>query len=211
MNCGEVAANRSTAALVNGVSGMRTPARDSRRVIVAITELLSACLMPSLSQQMAGMIAYSDAFAARQTASTMAALPVAGRGPFYRRLHRMPYGGAPFGTCATQRFPMTSSTDGVAGSKAATGWGAKVDRRTNRHNAGWVDLTVAHIVVALDVHKIHRRGDAGPLVELARIGPKVGIIDQSPDVTFEVAIIDGIETDKRGEEPPIGFGRLLSD
>src|SRR5215469_7848033 len=47
MNCGEVASNRSTAALANGVSGMRTPASDSRRVIVTITELLIACLMPS--------------------------------------------------------------------------------------------------------------------------------------------------------------------
>ena len=45
MNCGEVAFNRSTAALTNGVSGMRTPASDSRRVIAAMTELLIACLM----------------------------------------------------------------------------------------------------------------------------------------------------------------------
>src|SRR6516165_7477055 len=49
MNCAEVASNRSTAALANGVSGMRTPASDPRRVIVAITELLIASLMPSLA------------------------------------------------------------------------------------------------------------------------------------------------------------------
>src|SRR6516164_9665452 len=47
MNCGEVTSNRSTAALANGVSGMRTPASDFRRVIVAITELLIVFLMPS--------------------------------------------------------------------------------------------------------------------------------------------------------------------
>src|SRR5215475_1360970 len=47
MNCGEVASNRSAAALANRVSGMRTPANDSRRVIVTITELVIACLMPS--------------------------------------------------------------------------------------------------------------------------------------------------------------------
>jgi hypothetical protein len=35
---------KAVAALANGVSGMRTPASDSRRVIVAITELLIACL-----------------------------------------------------------------------------------------------------------------------------------------------------------------------
>src|SRR6516164_2466036 len=46
MNCGEVASNKSTAALASGVSGMRTPANDPRRVIVAITEnslLLASC------------------------------------------------------------------------------------------------------------------------------------------------------------------------
>src|SRR5215469_70931 len=48
MNCGEVASNRSVAALANGVSGMRTPASDSRRAIVAITGLLIGCLMPNL-------------------------------------------------------------------------------------------------------------------------------------------------------------------
>src|SRR5215469_1892613 len=59
MNCGEVVSNRSTAALANGLSGMRTPDTDSRRVTVAITELLIACLMPSLFAQFILLCLYS--------------------------------------------------------------------------------------------------------------------------------------------------------
>jgi len=47
----EVASNRSTAALANGVSGIRTPASDSRRVIVAITELLLLAYATSVPQK----------------------------------------------------------------------------------------------------------------------------------------------------------------
>ena len=41
---------------------------------------------------------------------------------------------------------------GMSCPDGATGWGFKVDIRTNRHNAGWINVPMAHVVVPSDVH-----------------------------------------------------------
>jgi hypothetical protein len=52
----------------------------------------------------------------------------------------------------------------------------------------------------LDVEKIDRRGDAGLLVQLARVRPQVGIVDQAPEIALEMADVDRIEADQRREQ-----------
>src|SRR5262249_7597542 len=94
--------------------------------------------------------------------------------------------------------------------EGATGWRVEVDNWTNGHNSRWINVPMAHVVMPLDVHQVHGRGDARPVVELARIGPKIGVIDQSTDVTLEVPRITRIEANERGKEPPVGFRGLLS-
>ena len=49
-------------------------------------------------------------------------------------------------------------------------------------------------------------GDPRQLIELARIGPEVGIVDQPPEVAFEVADVDRIEADERREQAHVGLG-----
>jgi hypothetical protein len=51
---------------------------------------------------------------------------------------------------------------------------------------------VALIIVPLDVGKIDGRGDAGVLVKLAGVIPEVGIVDEPPQIAFEVPGIDRV-------------------
>jgi hypothetical protein len=80
------------------------------------------------------------------------------------------------------------------------------DLRTERDDAARVHGHHAAVVVLLDVEEVDRLGDAGVLIELARVGPQVRVVDQAPEVALEVADVDRIEPDQRGEQTPIGFG-----
>jgi hypothetical protein len=55
---------------------------------------------------------------------------------------------------------------------------------------------VAAVVVVLDVVEVDRRRDARNLVQLARIGPKLRVVDKAPLVAFDVADIDRLDPDK---------------
>ncbi len=70
---------------------------------------------------------------------------------------------------------------------------------------------VAVVIVPDDVVEMDRFGDAGPLIQIARIGPEVGIVDQSATVALEVQVIDGIEPHQRREKPPVGFCRPVAE
>jgi hypothetical protein len=81
----------------------------------------------------------------------------------------------------------------------------------DRHDAGRVHLAVTRIIVGLDVIQVHRLGDARHLIQLAHIVRQVGIVFDAADVAFEVAVINGIEADERGEQAPVGFGQCRAD
>ncbi len=53
----------------------------------------------------------------------------------------------------------------------------------------------------LDVREIHGAADPRHLVKLAGVIPEIGVIDETPEVALEVAVIDGIEPDQRREQP----------
>ena len=66
----------------------------------------------------------------------------------------------------------------------------EIQHRPDRHDPGRVDALVAHVIVPLDVAEIDRRRDARQLVDIARVGPQVLVIDDPPDVALEVPVID---------------------
>jgi hypothetical protein len=55
---------------------------------------------------------------------------------------------------------------------------------------------MAVIVVALDVIKMHRLGDPGPLVEFQHVVIQVGVIGQRLQVALEVAEVDRLKPDQ---------------
>ncbi len=72
-----------------------------------------------------------------------------------------------------------------------------------------VDLPVAGVVVALDMGKVHRFGDARPLVQLAQPVRQVRIVLDSAQVALEMAEVHRIEAHGRGEQAPVGFRQVF--
>ena len=64
---------------------------------------------------------------------------------------------------------------------------------------------MAAVIVRTDVVEINRLFDAGILVELAGIGPEMGIVDELADIALEMPDIHRVEPDQSREQPPIGL------
>ena len=62
----------------------------------------------------------------------------------------------------------------------------------------------------LDVSKIDGRGDTGILEQFAGVIPQVVIVDEPPQITFEVPGIDRVEPHQRRKEAPIRFGHPVA-
>lgn len=60
------------------------------------------------------------------------------------------------------------------------------------------------------MREIDGRRDTGVLVELAGIIPEVRVVDEPPQIAFEMPQIDGIKADERRKQSPIGFGQALA-
>ena len=73
---------------------------------------------------------------------------------------------------------------------------SEVNDGSARYYAGGIDLAMRHIVVALDVVEIDSLGDARRLVQVAGVGPQVGVVDQATLVALEVANVNGVEADE---------------
>ena len=67
---------------------------------------------------------------------------------------------------------------------------------------GWI------ILGCLAMDQILRH--AGDLIQIPRVAPKIGKIPQMPDIAFEVSVIDRVEANQRGEQPPIRLGDPLA-
>src|SRR5271166_4697843 len=92
---------------------------------------------------------------------------------------------------------------------AAFGRLVKVEQRSDRDDAGRIDPLVALVIVPLDVTQVHRRGDAGDLKDIARIGPQIPVVDHLAHIALEVAVVDGIESHQRGEQPYVRLGKCV--
>ena len=77
-----------------------------------------------------------------------------------------------------------------------------------RDNTGWIDVVVGDVVVPLDVVEVHGVGDPVGLIEIFEVAKEVGVVDDPPEVAFEMAVIDGVEAYERDEQAPIGFDEL---
>ena len=75
----------------------------------------------------------------------------------------------------------------------------EVDEGSKRDDAGRIDVTMALIIMALDMREIHCGCDLRPLVELARIAEDVRVIDDPREIAFEVTVINTVEADERRE------------
>ena len=85
-----------------------------------------------------------------------------------------------------------------------------VDFWIDRDDPVRIDAVMAKVIVAHDVLHSNCFSDTGPLIKFTGKAPKVGIINQTPAVTFEMQMIDRVKPDQGGEQPPIGLGFLFA-
>ena len=79
---------------------------------------------------------------------------------------------------------------------------------TKRNNTRWINGVMGQIVVSLNVIKVHRIGNTVGLIQVFQVAKKMWVINDSPDIAFEVTMIHGIKTNQRDEESPIGFNKF---
>ena len=85
-------------------------------------------------------------------------------------------------------------------------WREKINLGANRHHPRGVDRRMAAIIMVLDMIQANSFRYAGLLIQVPNVAPKVWIIDNPPDVTFEMPYIYRIKPDHRGEQTPISLG-----
>ena len=79
---------------------------------------------------------------------------------------------------------------------------------TKRDDTGWIDVVVGDVVVPLDVVEVDGIGDAVGLIEVFEIAEEVGVVDDPPDVAFEMTVVDSVEAYEGDKQAPIGFDEL---
>ena len=100
---------------------------------------------------------------------------------------------------------------GPAAGLASPVRGEEVELGPGRDDPARVDHVVRRVVVALDLVHRDRLRDPRLLVEVAGVRPEVRVVDDSPAVALEMAVVDGVEAHERRKEPPVGLGRLVPD
>lgn len=80
-----------------------------------------------------------------------------------------------------------------------------------RDDTGWIDVVVGDVVVPLDVIEVHGVGDAVGLIEVFEVAEEVGVVDDSPEIAFKMAVVDGVKTHESDEQAPIGLDELRAE
>ena len=66
------------------------------------------------------------------------------------------------------------------------------------------------VVVGADLVEVDGLGDAWPLVEVTRVRPQVLVLDELSDRALEVNLVDGVESNERREQAPVGLDRSVA-
>src|SRR3954466_9548918 len=74
-----------------------------------------------------------------------------------------------------------------------------------------VDRAVRQVVVAADVVEADGLGDAGRLIEGARVRPQVRVVDDPLQRALEVDVVDGVEAHERREQAPVGLDEPVAE
>ena len=81
----------------------------------------------------------------------------------------------------------------------------EIQQRTRWHDTRRINHLMTVIIVALYMVHIDRFRHAWPLIDFAQIIRQVGIVLNSLEITFEMAVIDRIKAHQCGKETDICF------
>jgi hypothetical protein len=59
--------------------------------------------------------------------------------------------------------------------------------------------------MTLDLLQTNRFTEAGLLIQIEQIALQVRVIDNPPEIAFEMAVVNGVEPNKRAKQAPVRF------
>src|SRR4029077_5925890 len=71
------------------------------------------------------------------------------------------------------------------------------------NNARWVNVRMRHVIMALDVIEINGVGDARLLIQIHQVALQIWIVDDTPQIALEMAVIDDVEANKGAKKSPV--------
>ena len=82
---------------------------------------------------------------------------------------------------------------------------------TDRNDASRINLRVCHVVMTLDVIEIDGISDARLLIQVHQIALQIWVIDDTPEIALEMAVIDRVEPNKRAKKPPVRLDNTVPE
>ena len=80
---------------------------------------------------------------------------------------------------------------------------SQIKRRTDGDDSSRINFSVRHVIVALDVIEVHGLCDTRLLIQIHQITLQVWVISDAPQIALEMAVVDGIEANKRAKKSPV--------
>src|SRR5438094_4735258 len=87
----------------------------------------------------------------------------------------------------------------------------EIEERADQDDPCRIDFSVRHVVMALDVIKVHGISDARLLIQIQQVTLQIPIVDDATQVAFEMAVINRVETNKRAEKPPVRLDNTVPE
>ena len=87
----------------------------------------------------------------------------------------------------------------------------QIENRADGNDAVRINLRVRHVVMTLDVIEIDGLGDPRLLVQIHQITLQIWVIDDTAQITLEMAVIDRVEPNKRAKKPPVRLDNTVPE
>ena len=113
---------------------------------------------------------------------------------------RCAFGQYPQRAASLQRAPSTGGRVKLQSRHfLATVRTGEIQSGSQRHDSSRVDLSVSDVVVPLNVIKVYRFGDSRLLIKVHQVALEIRVIQNPPDITFEMTVINRIEPNERAK------------
>ena len=87
----------------------------------------------------------------------------------------------------------------------------QIKQRTDWNDLGGIDVSMCHVVMPLNVVEIDCFGDAWLLIQIHQVTLQIWIVDDPPQIAFEVAVVNSVEPNQSAEKSPIRFNDAVAE
>ena len=76
---------------------------------------------------------------------------------------------------------------------------SELKNRADGNDTVWINVLMRHVVVTLDVLEVYRFRNTITLIQIHQVALQVRVIEDTPQTTFKVDIVDNIESNESAE------------